>query len=262
MDGIDKDMDKDTGEDDAQSVPAGRAGLHGGPRRPLQCVPRYLANRDRQSSSEHVPAPGVTGPRRHGGIEMLESMPGESRTDGHGSGGRSRDPGQLRNRSSDAERRTLARRCATREMCTLTADRLPLRARWFPTVRRLATAPPARLSRRCRATPVQPRHAVPPRRQRADNAPTRGERARPRRAALDAPGAPASTPASRDVTPTLEIATRTPPTTRTQRLRFWLVDVERCRSSAPFGHRSWSCRTTTGTPRSIRWRRRRRDRRQ
>ena len=63
MDGIDKDMDKDTGEDDAQSVACGcvRA-LRAGPEAALQCA-CVRGNRDRQSSSEQVPAAAVTGAR-------------------------------------------------------------------------------------------------------------------------------------------------------------------------------------------------------
>ena len=65
MDGIDRDKDKDTGtgEDDAQSVACGcvRA-LRAGPEAALQCA-CVRGNRDRQSSSEHVPAAEVTGAR-------------------------------------------------------------------------------------------------------------------------------------------------------------------------------------------------------
>ena len=63
MDGVDKDKNTGSGRDDAQSVPCGcvRA-LRAGPEAALRCA-CVRGNRDRQSSSEHVPAAEVTGAR-------------------------------------------------------------------------------------------------------------------------------------------------------------------------------------------------------
>lgn len=61
MDGIDKDTG--SGTDDAQSVACGCArALRAGPEAALSCA-CARGTRDRQSSSEHVPAAEVTGAR-------------------------------------------------------------------------------------------------------------------------------------------------------------------------------------------------------